>query len=73
MLWRRPWRDQYPTIGPIGVDDDAIGVLDWHGLALLTLPGLECIYFFNGASQMDDVALGSAVAQCDAVLRAVAA
>jgi hypothetical protein len=40
--------------------------------APLTLPGLECIYFFNGASQMDDVALGSAVAQCDAVLAAIA-
>lgn len=35
------------------------------------LIGLECVYFFNGASQMDETALVSALAQVDAVLAAV--
>ena len=38
----------------------------------LPLPGLECVYLFNGASQMDAPALASAVRQVDAVVGAIA-
>lgn len=36
------------------------------------LIGLECIYLFNGATQMDKAACRSGIAQCDAVLKALA-